>query len=171
MFYSLNIKTIVASIALLTNVTAEDFNKFHKLSFEKEFEPILKSVPLLLNAGGAKIIQRPDGSIWIVSIGVTVTKYPETPKELMRRNIVAQDKARANAIAELNGNKVTVTILYKSTDKVIIENGHEKAQSEEVLEEKIVTEARGIIREIAKIANWMDEKETLYYVAIAKRIR
>lgn len=164
------INIILIQISFALSVTAGVTSELRSLKVEKGFKPLLEAVPLLLDAGGANFLKRPDGSIWIISIGVTVAKKPDTPRELLRRQAVALAKARANAVAELNGNKVTVTSLYTTKDKVTIENGVEQGSSEEILEEKIIIKAKGIIKKMPEVASWLSKSGELYYVAIGKRV-
>jgi hypothetical protein len=80
-------------------------------------------------------------------------------------------KAQAGAVAELNGAKVTATSVMEDKTVVRVENGKETAESEETLSEKVTTEARGMIRGMPVIGTWTDKDQTLYFLAIGKRIR
>jgi len=161
------IAQILCSIAANAGATDEliDFES------DKEFKHLLEAVPILLDAGGAKCLKRPDGSLWIVSVGTTVVKKPNSPGEFMRRRTVALAKARAHAVAELNGNNVTVTSVFTTKDEITVENGVERGSSTEELEEKIVMEAKGVIRMMPQVASWMDKTGELYYIAIGKRLK
>jgi hypothetical protein len=147
-----------------------DRSKYSYLTIDKEFLPMLATMPLQMELGGAKLFRAEDGSIWMVSIGVTDARQA-TSGELLRRQAVAKAKAQANAVAALNGESVkTVTILE---DKVVtrIENGVEKAVSEETLKESIVIEARGIIKGMPVVASWLSLDSKLFYVAIGHKIK
>jgi hypothetical protein len=52
-----------------------------------------------------------------------------------------------------------------------IENGVEKAVSEETLKESIVIEARGIIKGMPVVASWLSLDGKLFYVAIGHKIK
>jgi len=135
-----NLQVILGAILISASALfAEglDRSKYSDLTIEKEFLPMLATMPLQMELGGAKLFRAEDGSIWMVSIGATDARQA-TSGELLRRQAVAKAKAQANAVAALNGESVkTVTILE---DKVVtrIENGVEKAVSEETLKESIV---------------------------------
>lgn len=162
---------VLALIICSKTVSAGVTDELIEFKADKEFKPLLEAVPMLLDAGGAKCLKRPDGSLWIVSVGTTVVKKPDSPRELMRRRIVALAKARAHAVTELNGNNVTVTSVLTTKDEVIVEDGVERGKSTEELEEKIVIEAKGIIKMMPEVASWMNKNAELYYIAIGKRLK
>lgn len=168
-YHLLIIVTAQILCSIVANAGATDVLTDFKA--DKEFKHLLEAVPILLDAGGAKCLKRKDGSLWIVSIGTTVVKKPDSPGELMRRRMVALAKAKAHAVAALNGNKVTVTSVLTTKDEITIENGVERGSSTEVLEEKIVMEARGVIKMIPQVASWMNKSGELYYIAIGKRLK
>jgi hypothetical protein len=147
-----------------------DQSKFKDMNVDKEFLPLLGAMTVQMDTGGAKVFKRKDGSLWIVSIGVTEVR-PVASGELMRRRTVAMAKAQAGAVAELNGAKVTATSVMEDKTVVRVENGKETAESEETLSEKVTTEARGMIRGMPVIGTWTDKDQTLYFLAIGKRIR
>jgi hypothetical protein len=147
-----------------------DKKKYVDLTAEEEFLPLLATMPLQMEAGGAKLFNKGDGSIWLVSIGVTEARQAISG-ELLRRQMVAKSKAQANAVATLNGESVkAVTILE---DKMVtrIENGVEKAVAEETLNESIVIEARGVLKGMPVVASWLSIDGKLFYVAIGQKIK
>ncbi len=164
-------KIALVQVVFSLSATADGTSELLNFRADKEFKPLLEAVPLLLDAGGAKCLKRPDGSLWILSVGTTVVKKPDTPSELMRRRMVALAKARAHAVAELKGTRVTVTSVYTTKDKITIENGVERGSSEEELQEEIITAAKGVIRKMPQVANWMNKTGELYYVAIGRRLK
>lgn len=168
-YYCLQIA--LALIICSKTATAGVTDELIDFKADKEFKPLLEALPVLLDAGGAKCLKRPDGSLWIVSVGTTIVKKPDTPAELMRRRTVALAKARAHAVAELNGNHVTVTSVLTTIDEVTVENGVERGVAIEELEEKIVIEARGVIKMMPQVASWMNKGGELYYIAIGKRLK
>lgn len=147
-----------------------DKKKYEDLKIDDDFLPLLATMPVQMEIGGAKLFSRVDGSIWMVSIGVTEARQA-TSGELLRRQKVAKVKAQANAVAALNGETVkAVTILE---DKVVtrIENGVEKSVAEETLKESIVTEARGVIKGMPVVASWISLDGKLFFVAIGQQIK
>jgi hypothetical protein len=146
-----------------------DMSKYSDLKIDKEFLPMLATMPLQMELGGAKLFRGENGSIWIVSIGMTDARQA-TSGELLRRQTVAKDKAQANAVAALDGESVKAVASLK--DKVVtgIENGVENAVSEETLKEAIVSEARGLIKGMPVVGSWLSLDGKLFYVAIGHRI-
>ena len=167
----LYIKIAIVQLVFSLSATANDTSLLLNFNVEKGFKPLLESVPLLLDAGGAKFLKRPDGSVWFLSVGITVVKKPGTPNELIRRRKVALAKARGNAVAELKGTRVTVTSIYTTKDKVTVDNGVERGSSEEALHEEIITAAKGVTRDMPQVASWMNKSGELYYIAICKRLK
>lgn len=147
-----------------------DKKMFSNLTIDEEFLPLLATMPVQMEVGGAKLFTKEDGSIWMVSVGVTEARVA-TSAELLRRQSVAKVKAQANAVAALTGESVkAVTIL---DDKVVtrIENGVEKSVAEENLKESIVTEARGMIKGMPVVASWLSLDGKLFFIAIGQQIK
>jgi len=155
---------------LSTLSQAEGVADLQQFKVDKEFEPILKACPFLIEAGGAKIIKKEDGSLWLISVGSTTARPGGGGSEIMRRRMVALGKARAHAISELNGNQVTATSILTTTDTTTIENGKETGASEEVLTEKIILEAKGVLKNMPQIASWLNKEKTLYFLAVGKKL-
>lgn len=168
-YHLLIIVTAQILCSIVANAGATDVLTDFKA--DKEFKHLLEAVPILLDAGGAKFLKRPDGSVWFLSVGITVVKKPGTPNELIRRRKVALVKARGNAVAELKGTRVTVTSIYTTKDKVTVDNGVERGSSEEALQEEIITAAKGVTRDMPQVASWMNKSGELYYIAIGKRLK
>jgi len=154
----------------LLDALAFDPAQFQEFKAEPDFIKFLDAMPIQMETGGAKILRLADRSLWLVSIGTTVVN-PATPTELMRRRTVAQAKAQANAVAELNGTHVTSRILFTNKSDLVTHNGRESGMSEELLDEIIVTEARGVIKNMPIVATWMDKARQVYFIAIAKKIK
>lgn len=147
-----------------------DPSQYLELNVENEFSPLLAAMPVQMETGGAKILKQTDGSLWLVSIGTTIVK-PVTAAELLRRRTVAQTKAKSGAVAELNGTSVKSTTILTTKDTVIIQNGIESGSSEETLNESIVIEAKGVVKEMPVVGTWLDKTGQIYFLAIGKRIK
>jgi hypothetical protein len=157
-------------ICITLNGQEIDPSQYLELNVEKEFCPLLAAMPVQMETGGAKILKQTDGSLWLVSIGTTTVK-PITASELIRRRTVAQTKAKSGAVAELNGASVKSTTIMTTKDTVIIQKGIEFGRSEETLDESIVIEAKGVIKEMPVIGTWLDKTGQIYFLAIGKRIK
>lgn len=155
---------------IMAESNALDASKFHEFKAEDSFKSLLDAMQVQMETGGAKIFKLPDGSLWLVSIGTTIAN-PPTPAELLRRRTVAKVKAQANAVAELHGTQVKAKTILTNKTKVVVRNGTESGIVEEVLDETIVTEARGALQGMPIIATWMDKSEQMFFLAIGKRIK
>ncbi len=147
-----------------------DPSQYRELVVEKEFKPLLASMLVQMETGGAKIFKQPDGSLWLVSIGLTTVK-PETATELLRRRTVAKAKALANAVAELNGTQVKSTVIMTTKDKVIVHDGVESGITDQMLDETIVTEAKGLVKGLPVIASWLSKNGEIYFLALGKKLK
>ena len=150
------------SLFMLTSqIGAGDLSGLSGLHVEEEFRPLLAAMPLQMENGGTRIFKVKDGSLWIVSIGSAVTK-PMSGSELLRRRTVSKSKAQAAAVAELNGIEVKTKSVMTSSDEVIIKNGVESGISQEVMNETVVTAAKGVIKNMPVVGTWMNPDQTLF---------
>lgn len=167
----LRISLMVAlAVSLVTATHAADLAGLSGLEVEDGYRAFLSAMPLQIEGGGAKIFKLQDGSLWLVSIGSTVVK-PVSSSEALRRRTVAKAKAQANAVAELNGTNVKTTTVMTTSDKITTQNGIETGTLQETLDETIVTTARGVIKEMPIVGNWMNKEQTLFFIAIGKRLK
>ena len=58
-----------------------------------------------------------------------------------------------------------------SSDKITTQNGVETGTSQETLNETIVTAVKGVIKEMPVVGNWMNKEQTLFFIAIGKRLK
>ena len=137
---------------------------------DNEFRAVLAAMPVQVDAGGARVIKMKDGSIWLVGIGSTIVN-PASGAEIMRRNTIARAKAQASVVAEVNGSRVKAVSVMTTSDKISVTNGRESGKSEETLDEKIVTEAKGVINGMPVVGSWMNQDKTLYFVVIGRKLK
>jgi hypothetical protein len=157
-------------VGIMVESLALDVAKYHEFNAEDSFKSLLDAMPVQMETGGAKLFKLPDGSLWLVSIGTT-SANPTTPAELLRRRTVAKVKAQANAVAELHGTQVKAKTILTNKSRIVIRKDTESGIVEEVLDETIVTEARGALQSMPIIATWMDKSEQMFFLAIGKRIK
>jgi hypothetical protein len=160
---------LVVVLQLLTGIAgALDPNAFKDLVINEEFRSFLSAMPVEMEAGGARLF-REKGSLWLVSIGSTAVK-PSSARELLRRDAVARAKAQANAVETLNGTQVESQNRLSTKVKITMINGAESAVSEEVLDETVLTVAKGLLQGMPVVGKWMDKTGQLYFIAIGKRV-
>jgi len=123
-----------------------------------------------LETGGAKVLRKKDGSLWLVAIGLTDAREGGAT-ELMRRRTVGIAKAQAAAVAALNGEKVTATSVLSEIATTGIKNGKETGSVEETLTESVITQSKGIIKGMPLVGSWMDKGRQLAFFAIGKQIK
>ena len=114
----IRIQTLMGVVLFCANVLSGqvlDKKKYLDLTLDEEYDPFLATMPLQMEAGGVKLFNKGDGSIWLVSIGVTEARQTSSG-EILRRQMVAKNKAQANAVAALNGESVKVVTILE--DKV-----------------------------------------------------
>jgi hypothetical protein len=137
---------------------------------EAEFRELLASMPMQLESGGAKVLRKKDGSLWLVAVGLTDAREGGGT-ELIRRRSVAVAKAQAAAVATLHGEKVTAVSVLSDTTTTATKNGEETAVVEETLTESVITQSKGMIKGMPQIGSWMDKSRQLAFFAIGKQIK
>lgn len=154
----------------LSAAPEEAFANLADFRAEDEFQELLASMPIQLETGGAKVIRKKDGSLWLVAVGLTDAREGGAT-ELMRRRNVGIAKAQAAAVAALNGEKVTTVSVLSDTTTTGIKNGRETAVVEETLTESVITQSKGKIKGMPLVGSWMDKGRQLAFFAIGKQIK
>lgn len=154
----------------LSGEPQDAFTSLADFRAEDEFRELLASMPMQLETGGAKVLRKKDGSLWLVAVGLTDVRDGGAT-ELMRRRTVGIAKAQAAAVAALNGEKVTAISVMSDSTTTGIKDGKETAFVEETLTESVITQSKGIIKGMPQIGSWMDKSRQLAFFAIGKQIK
>lgn len=154
----------------LSGEPEDAFTSLADFRAEDEFRELLASMPMQLETGGAKVLRKKDGSLWLVAVGLTDAREGGAT-ELMRRRTVGIAKAQAAAVASLNGENVTAISVLSDTTTIGIKNGKETAVVEETLTESVITQSKGIIKGMPLVGSWMDKTRQLAFFAIGKQIK
>lgn len=130
-----------------------------------EIEAILRKHPFFIKTGGAKILCLEDGRALIVSIGIT-----DASKAPIARRTIAESKARAALVSQVNGVKVfTEKRLVDETITKVSEHG-ESAIELCGSTERIRSTSTGKIQGLGIIGTWIVKDENLFCLAVGRII-
>lgn len=132
---------------------------------DKEIESILRKYPFFVETGGAKLLHLEDGRILMVAVGMT-----DAAKSKIARQTVAESKARAALVSEVNGIKV---FAEKRLDEKSVSTVSEKGEAcFEIVEsqEKVKSKSSGKIQSLEIIGTWELKSENLFCLAIGRII-
>ena len=130
-----------------------------------EIEAILRRHPFFIETGGAKILRLEDGRALIVSIGMT-----DAAKSPIARRTIAESKARAALVSQVNGVKV---FTEKRVDEKMITKVTERGESAiELCEstERIRSTSTGKIQGLGIIGTWIVKDENSFCLAVGRII-
>ena len=130
-----------------------------------EIEAILRRHPFFIKTGGAKILRLEDGRALIVSIGMT-----DAAKSPIARRTIAESKARAALVSQVNGVKV---FTEKRVDEKTITKVTERGESAfEFCEstERIRSTSTGKIQGLDIIGTWIVKDENSFCLAVGRII-
>ena len=137
----------------------------------KEFKETLTALPLFAETGGGQIVKMPDGSYWIVGIGMTPIRENGGADEIIRRRIVTKAKAQAGVVEYLGGANVTATCVSCETTSIETKNGKEYTVTTENLDDVIISKAKGVVTKLVVLGTWTNSDETIYYQALGKKLK
>ena len=130
-----------------------------------ETEAILRRHPFFMETGGAKILRLEDGKALIVAIGMT-----DAAKSPVARRTIAESKARAALVSQVNGIKVfTEKRLDEKNVTKISEKGEAAFEISESTE-RIRSISAGKIQGLGTVGTWVLKDENQFCLAIGRVI-
>jgi len=147
------------------------FEKFSKVSILPQYEPILAKADLVLENGGGKIIKMPDGSMWVVGIGVTLVKQQGGSMEVLRQRKVATAKAHSAAVEEMKGASIESTSTSTTSTTVTTQNGVESGTSTDSVKDRVTTHSEGITHDMEQAGTWYSANGDMFYLAMCHRLK
>lgn len=136
--------------------------------FAPEFAKVLRAEPLLLQNGGAKLIEV-NGVRYFVAVGVTSVRE-ETPAERIRQLRVGRINALRAAAEFTSPVEVTSESSLRETTSIHNTKGVKTAETRKVYDENTRTKLEAILRVPSQIGSWKSTDRKLFFYAIGAKL-
>jgi hypothetical protein len=172
MLFSKRIKSLLLSATVLTAFAGQaqetvDFPNLQNVTITPEYRPVLKQVETMMSMGGGKVVRMPDGSVWVVGIGMaSATGGDGSESDQIETAKMQAQKAVVEALANIH---VKVQESDREHTRTVSENGNEQSLAITQLDTHITTEAARDVRRLETAGTW--KSDNLRFVAIGKRLR
>ena len=137
-------------------------------SIEPEFRPILMGQPILLQTGGARVVEYA-GALYFIAVGVTEVRG-DTSDEKLRELRVGRVQAQKEAIAFAKGIKVVAEEKRLAQTTHVTEQGKTTVRALDTLNETTRTEVQGTIKSLPEIGSWRAQDGSLFFFAVGKKL-
>jgi len=153
------------------SVHAGTFENFSKVNLSHEYVDVLSKLEIELDSGGAKIVELPNGSVWVVGVGLTVVNPVKGGKEIIRQKIVATNKAKKNVLEALKGEYLAASTTTTHEAKVKVIDGIESGESVEDYNQRIETSVQGVTKGLKQAGTWYSQDGQIFYLALCNRLK
>ena len=137
-------------------------------SIEPELRPIIMGQPLLLKAGGARVVECA-GALYFIAVGVTEVRG-DSSEEKLRQLRVARVQAQKEAVTFAKGTKVVAEEKRLEQTTHVTEQGKTTVRVVDTLDETTRTEVEGIIKSLPQIGSWRAQDGSLFFFALGKQL-
>jgi len=132
-------------------------------SFDSDYEPYLRSDRILLEVGGCRVFQKPDGRQLLVGVGYTDVRN-NSGKERIRQRRVAEQKAFA-ALAKKQKVDVYVFSQRNKSTTVATQNRIESSLSKRTSSSRITVKSEAYFASMQTIGYWYSKDGKLFFLA------
>ncbi len=160
-------KTLIAFWALVC-ASAEEPTRIREANFEPGFEAILRAEPILVNEGGAKLVER-GGVRYFFAVGVTAVGE-ETASERLRQIRVGRINALRAAAEFMNPVEVRTETTLKETTSIRNINGIKTAENRKTFDDITRTKLEAILRAPPVVGSWKSNDGKLFFYAIGTKL-
>ena len=144
---------------------------FSRVKIAEEFSDVVSRGDLLLESGGGKIINMPDGSRWVLGVGIASVNPQGGGAEIIRQRTVAEQRARKAIVSEFESSSVASTTTATSTTTIVLRDGTEAASSSDQVKEQIQSEVEGILKGLRRAGSWYSPDGQIFYLALCAKLR
>lgn len=137
-------------------------------SIEKEFEPVLMLLPVIVDSGGAAVVDTATGR-YFVAVGVTDVRG-DSSQEKLRQLRVSKVQAQKAAVAFMEETKVVAEEKLVERTTIVNKDGKKSAVVLKTLDETTATAVRGILKSLPQIGTWKSADGKLFFCAIGKKL-
>jgi len=149
----------------IVSVRAGTFENFSKVNLSHEFVDVLSKLEIELDSGGGRIVELPNGSVWVVGVGIT------TNKDFIKQRQVADSKARKAVLETLRGEFLNSKSVQTLDAKVKVINGVETGESTEDFNQRIERTVSDFIIGLKPAGTWYSQDGELFYLAVCNRLK
>jgi hypothetical protein len=142
---------------------------FRDVTIQAPFDRYLTANPLLMDLAGGILVEPGDGTFWLIGVAKTILT-DGSPDDLLRAEKVCTLKARAAAIGERDGTRVSY--LKRVEDRVIVvkDEAGEKATTVST-RLKVTREAvEGVAKNLPVVGRWRSMDGTIFYLAVGGKL-
>jgi len=144
---------------------ADALKKFARAELTPPFDEYLTANPLLMEVGGAIVVELGANRRALVGISKTILNS-DTSEEILRAETVCKLKARAALIAERDGSEITYLKQVKDRIEIVKEGDAEKATSVSELTRIGTEKIKGIARGANVVGRWRSADGKIFYLAV-----
>lgn len=160
-------KTLIA-LCILNCLRAQESLSIREPHFEPGFEAVLRAEPVLVNEGGAKLVER-GGVRYFFAVGVTAVGE-ETSSERLRQIRVGRINALRAAAEFMNPVEVRTETTLKETTIVRNSNGIKTAENRKTFDDTTRTKLEAILRAPPLLGSWKSPDGKLFFYAIGTKL-
>jgi hypothetical protein len=160
-------KAVIAFLALAC-ASAEEPIALREATFEPGFEAVLRAEPLLVNEGGAKLIQR-KGVRYFLAVGVT-SVGEGTAVERLRQLRVGRINALRAAAEFISPVEVNAETSLRETTSIRNTDGVKSFETRKVLDESTRTKLEAILRAPVPVGSWKSADGKLFFYALGSKL-
>jgi hypothetical protein len=164
-------KAIIYFAWLITCSTApaDDGPDIREVLLTPGFDGILRTDPVLLQSGGAKLIEK-DGTLYFVAVGFA-SVLSDSAGERVRQLQVARTRALKVASEFIGTTIVTSEEKFSKKTTVTNVNGVKTSARRELLEETTVAKIKALVNAPPVLGTWKSGDGQLFFYAIGTQIR
>ena len=163
-------KAFVLAVALLAvrMICSGESPHLKDANLEPEFAPVILQSSLLLDQGGAAVLETDKGR-YFIAIGVTEIRNPSA-QEKLRQIRVGRVQAQKEATAFLE--RTTVVAEEKLVEKTTITTQENKKTIAvlKTLDQSTVTTVQGMLGTLPQVGTWESANGKLFFYAIGKKL-
>ena len=138
-------------------------------SFAPGYEVILRQDPLLLQLGGAKIVEH-GGDQYFISVGVT-SIHGDEALERVRQLRVARIQALREIASFTESTQIVTKDELSDTKTIKNDNGHKTANATLTLNESTVASIKAIAKSPPEVGFWKSADKQLFFYAVGTKLR
>src|SRR5262245_2994950 len=137
-------------------------------AIEKEFQPVLIQLPVIMDSGGAAVVDTSSGR-YFVAVGMTEVR-DDSSQDKLRQLRVSKVQAQKAAIAFTEETKVVAEEKLIERTTVVNKDGKKSAEVLKTLDETTATAVKGMLKSLPQVGTWKSADGKLFFCAVGKRL-
>ena len=142
---------------------------FRDVRIDRPFDAYLTASPLLMELGGAAVVDGGGGETLLVGVAMVILK-DGAAADLLRAERVCMLKARAAAVGERDGARISY--LKRVEDRVVVVTDVDGEKARSVSDRLTVTRETvgGVAKGLPVVGRWRSADGTVFYLAVGGRL-